>query len=259
MGAALHLAHAHQPLEKKRKPKRKDGGDGPKFAEYAQRIYQDERADASARFLLLTIAYVLTMVPLDDDTTVWKATGKALGTRPHHWRRTSLRELVRDDVPRYEPPGYRHGTDPLDRVCRGPRMRPHPDGPEDFRNAMKVCGAPAQNKVVEKDPATGWLTNHWFCSRHHDQLLRVREQVQAQNDAAPDPVPNRGGLLPCYFDTDWVSLYRWAYDWDAWEPPSYGYRADDWPVPGQDPPPQRARLRLVVNGLVAREDDGDNT
>ncbi|MCW7991035.1 hypothetical protein XF35_38935, partial [Streptomyces platensis subsp. clarensis] len=143
MGAALHLAHAHQPLEKKRKPKRKDGGDGPKFAEYAQRIYQDERADASARFLLLTIAYVLTMVPLDDDTTVWKATGKALGTRPHHWRRTSLRELVRDDVPRYEPPGYRHGTDPLDRVCRGPRMRPHPDGPEDFRNAMKVCGAPA--------------------------------------------------------------------------------------------------------------------
>ncbi|MFI8828910.1 hypothetical protein [Streptomyces sp. NPDC053431] len=75
---------------------------------------------------------------------------------------------------------------------------------------------------------------------------------------APDPITNRGGLLPCYFDSDRVRLYRWAYSWDAWEPPSYGYGADDWPVPGQDLLPQRVRLRLVVSGLVAREDDGED-
>ena len=258
MGAALHLAHAYEPPTKRRKPKRKGGGDGPKFTEYAQRIYQDERADAETRLLLLTIAYVITMVPLDDDTTVWRQTAKALGTRPPHWRSRNLRDLVRLDVPRYEPPGYRFGTDPLDRRCRGPRVRPHPDGPEDFRNAMKVCGAPAQDKVLEKDPLTGWHTNHWFCARHRDHLLRVREQVRGQNETAPDPIPNKGGLLPCYFDTDWVRIYRWAYDWDQWEPPSYGYRADDWPMPGQTPLPQRARLRLVVSDLAQHGDDGDD-
>lgn len=254
MGAALHLAHAHQPTPPKRRPKRKGGGDGGKFSEYAQRIYQDDRANSETRSLLLAIAYVITMVPLDDDTTVWKETAKALGV-PRLRYRNSLQELVRQDIPAYEPPGRRYGTDPMDRLCMGPRVRPHPDGPDDWRNTMKVCGAPAQEKVIEKDPATGWHTNRWFCTRHHDHLVRVREQVRAQNEHAPDPIPNKGGLLPCYFDSDWVRVYAWALGWD-WTPPSYGYRADDWPVPGRDPitTPQRARLRLVMAGEDLKED-----
>jgi hypothetical protein len=46
-------------------------------------------------------------------------------------------------------------------------------------------------------------------------------------------------------------MYRWATRNQSWEPPKvYGLRADDWPVPGQNPiaVPQRARLRLVVGG-----------
>lgn len=255
MGAALHLAHAYQPVPPKRRPKRKGGGDGKMFSEYAQRIYQDDRANSETRSLLLAIAYVITMVPLDDDTTVWKETAKALGV-PRIRHRGSLRELVRQDLPAYEPPGRRYGTDPMDRLCMGPRVRPHPDGPDDWRNKEKVCGAPAQEKVIEKDPVTGWHTNRWFCTRHHDHLVRVRQQVRAQNEIAPEPIPNKGGLLPCYFDSDWVRVYAWALSWE-WTPPSYGYRADDWPVPGRDPiaTPQRARLRLVTAGEDLEEDE----
>lgn len=248
MGAALHLAHAHQPAPpKSRKPKRKGGGDGAKFAEYAQRIYNDDRANSETRSLLLAIAYVITMVPLDDDTTVWRETAKTLG-RPRVQHRGSILDLVRGDIPAYVPPGHRDGPDdPLNRLCRGPRVRPHPDGPDDWRNTMKVCGAPAQENAIEKDPVTGWRTAHWFCARHRDHLLRVRQQVRAQNETAPEPIPNKGGLLPCYFDSDWVRVYGWALGWD-WKPPVYGYRADDWPVPGKEPIVQRARLRLVVGG-----------
>jgi hypothetical protein len=247
--AALHLAHAHQPAPPKpRKPKRKGGGNGGKFAEYASRIYQDDRANTETRSLLLAIAYVITMVPLDDERGVWKETAKALG-RPRLPHRGSLQELVRGDIPAYEPPGHRYGDDPMDQLCAGPRVRPHPDGPDDWRNTEKLCGARANEKVVEKDPVTGWHTNRWFCTRHRDHLLRVRAQVRAQNEAAPAPIPNKGGLLPCYFDSDWVRVYSWGLGWE-WKPPVYGYRADDWPVPGRDPNPvvQRARLRLVIGG-----------
>lgn len=242
MGAALHLAHAHQAPVKKRRPKRTGGGDGTKFAAIAHRIYQDERANDETRKLLLAFAYAVTMAPLDEDTGIWDAARKAVNASSY---KGTLRALIREDVPRYEPPGYRHGSDRLDRVCRGPRIRPYPD-PDDWRNTMNICGAPAQDRVLEKQLGTGWHVNHWFCRRHLDHLHRVREQVREQNAAAPDPIPNRGGLMPCYFDSDWLRVYRWAYDWDTWEPPVYGVRADDWPVPGKDPVPQRARLRLVV-------------
>lgn len=244
MGAALHLAHAHQAPVKKRRPKRTGGGDGDKFANIAHRIYQDERAKDHTRQLLLAFAYAVTMSPIDEGTTVWDAARKAVNASSY---KATLRELIRQDLPRYERPGHRWGADPLDRVCRGPRLRPHPD-PDDFRNTMNLCGAPAQDKVVEKQLGTGWHVNHWYCRRHSAHLARVREQVKEQNENAPEPIPNRGGLMPCYFDSDWLLVYRWAVGWESWEPPVYGVRADDWPVPGKDPVPQRARLRLVIGG-----------
>jgi hypothetical protein len=254
MGAAvqLHVAEVHQAPVKKRRPKRTGGGNGPEFARFAHRIYQDERAGQESRTLLLAVAYAVTMAPLDEDETVWTATQKALGTgrRTH---RGTLRELVRADVPRYEPPGHRYGSDPMDQVCTGPRMRPAPGGDDDIRNTMNICGARANDKVTEKMPDTGWYKNHWFCPRHRDHLERVRAQVKAQNERAPKPIPNRGGLLPVYFDADWLAVYRWAYDIDTWEPPVYGLCADDWPVPGRDTERIRMlqtkpRFRIIFGG-----------
>ncbi|MFF8610874.1 hypothetical protein ACF06X_33750 [Streptomyces sp. NPDC015346] len=259
MGAALHLAHAHHEPVKKRRPKRTGGGDGPKFAEIANQIFRDNRADTESRQLLLAVAYAVTMAELNDDTSVWAAARAALGT-PRNRHRYHFQELVRRDLPRYEAPGYRWGDDPMQGLCAGPRVRPHPDGAEDFRNRLNVCGAPASEYAVEKQLDTGWHKNHWFCPRHRDHLTRVCTQVAAQNAAAPPPIPNRGGLLPCYFESDWLRVYRWATGHEGWEPPVYGLRADDWPVPGQDPLPQRARLRLVLGGhsLESGEEAGDD-
>ncbi|WP_093803974.1 hypothetical protein [Streptomyces sp. Wb2n-11] len=254
MGAALHLAHVHQAPVKKRRPKRTGGGDGSKFAEIAHRIYQDERADTQARQLLLATAYAVTMAALDEETTVWRAICNAIGSSVRGW--DDLRSCVRQDVPRYEPPGRWSRSNVLDQRCRGPRVRVHPNGPDDFRNKMKICGEKTHDMVVEKDPVTGWHTNHWFCTRHQDHLKRVAAQIAEQNAAAPPPVPNRGGLLPSYFESEWTELYRWATHNPTWEPPAvYGVRADDWPIPGQDPVPQRARLRLVVGNLGTAGDD----
>lgn len=249
MGAALHLAEVHQTPVKKRRPKRTGGGNGSEFAKYAHRIYQDKRADTRSRELLLAVAYAVTMAPIDEDveewSSVWRAICSAIGSAVTDW--DGLRSRIREDIPRYEPPGRRWGTDPLDRRCSGPRVRFHPDGPDDFRNKLKICGARAHDKVVEKDPVTGWHTNRWFCERHGDQFRRVQEQVKEQNEQAPESIPNRGGLMPCYFESDWVELYRWSlHGSSTWKPPSYGVCADDWPIPGKEPVPQRARLRLIL-------------
>lgn len=248
MSDILPLDDLRDQTAKKRDPKRTEGGDGTKFAEIAHQIYQDNRANEQTRPLLLAFAYAVTLAPCDKETRLWQTIHKALNPSS---RKGTARELIRLDVPRYEPPGYSGGSDRLDKVCVGPRVRPHPH--DDFLNGLNICGATAQEKVVEKLPETGWHKNHWFCNRHRDHLLRVRKQVREQNASASAPIPNRGGLLPCYFKSDWVRIYRWALNHDKWEPPAYGVCADDWPVPGRDPIPQRARLRLVLGDAQPQE------
>ena len=118
-----------------------------------------------------------------------------------------------------------------------------------------MCGARGTIHVTEHDPATGWHTLHWYCSRHRQAARRVENQLAAQNEAAPEPIPNRGGLLACYFKADWEAVYRWAVgSW--WTPPSYGISADDWPTPGRDPLPGHTRLRLVLPIGDGGLDDG---
>ena len=120
--------------------------------------------------------------------------------------------------------------------------------PKDWRTEDGVCGAGSHHRILEKDPRTGWVTAHWFCKRHKDHADRVAEQVRTQNEAAPEPIPNTGGLLPCYFKADWEKVYR-HYRGKFWEPPSYGLCADDWPTPGETRTlPSRGRLRMVVGG-----------
>jgi hypothetical protein len=269
MTAALHLAHVYQPPPGPKRKRKDGGGGGGEFFEFAKRIYGDDRADAQSRELLLAIAYAITTVAPDDGKEQWRTVTRALG--PDRYGKPRARELVAHDAPCYRSPVYYGGRsgpdrDQLHQLCSAPRLRPYKEAPEtmpglnlldifgdgeapaapqeDFRNALKVCGSPAGDKVVEKLPGTGWHKVHWFCNRHRDHLLRVREQVREGNAAAPEPIPNRGGLLASYFDADFVALYQF-YVGAHWEPPVYGIRADDWPIPGKEPVPMKARLRLA--------------
>lgn len=287
MGAALHLAHAHQ-LRPGPKRKRKDGdGGGPdaEFGRLARLIYSDERADHESRELLLALAYALT-TPRDGDRGPWAIAQTALGkNRIGQWR---IAELVSRDAPRYKSPalyGHRHDSE-LYQLCSAPRLRPYrdkyagavpsalsltidfngddnetfgessrptsitrsqpvPEPKEDFRNQLGVCGSEARDHAIEKLPGTGWHKVHWFCPRHRAELERTRRRLVEPNKAAPEPVPNSGGLMPCYFDSEWEVVYRHVLG-DRWQPPVYGMRADEWPIPGKEPVPQRARLRLAA-------------
>lgn len=263
MGAALQLARAEQlPPAPKRKRKDGDGGgDGKAFYEYATRIYADDRADAQTRELLLAVAYAVVTCQPDDGHAQWELVRQALGVRKRG--AYGLDRLIEHDVPRYVSPEYLPGGwDNMKRLCMAPRLRLFRSRPwkgatpdqiaaqarkddEDFRNVEKICGNTAQDYVVEKLPGTGWHKLHYFCPAHRDHLLRVRAQVAGGNKLAPAPIPNAGGLLPSYFDADWLTMYRRRRG-EQWEPPVYGIRADDWPIPGKEIVPLRARLRLAA-------------
>jgi hypothetical protein len=119
--------------------------------------------------------------------------------------------------------------------------------PRDWRTEDGICGSPARHRVEERDPRTGWITAHWFCKRHKDHADRVTAQLADQNAAAPEPVPNTGGLLPCYFKADWAKVY--AHYRHGWTEPSYGLCADDWPAVDQALPGRAARrgLRAITD------------
>ncbi|MBX7471220.1 hypothetical protein K1Y80_34745 [Streptomyces sp. MAG02] len=244
-----------------------------KHAETVHRIYGDRRAAPPARELLLAVAYALSIAP-GEPGRVLSTAARVLGRSPATGR-PRFDALVADDAPRYEPPRAAGNWGPGQAPgCEAPRLRPYvyrprpaasplddeavvplrplPEPvvhvgpgyvpPVDVRNERGICGADSHHKVLELDPRTGWTTPRWFCKRHVDHAERVAEQVREQNEAAPEPIPNAGGLLPAYFKAPWVDVYR-HYAPASWEPPSYGLSADDWPDPG-NPPPARSPRRL---------------
>jgi hypothetical protein len=250
------------------------------FEDMVRAIYNDARASHEARELLLAVAYAVHLGPREDDVSPLREARRVLGRdsigRPRYGA------LMAADAPRYELPEQLnwHASQ---MSCGAPRLRPYkprpyaprtqPELPEptpirerpptivhvypgykpprDWRTEDGVCGANAHQVIEEKDPRTGWVTGHWFCKRHQDHADRVAEQIRAQNEAAPDPIPNTGGLLPCYFKADWEKVYR--HHAPYWEPPAYGLCADDWPTPGTAPV-VRGRLRMVIGGDLT---DGD--
>jgi len=255
------------------------------YEEITRAIYNDQRANLKQRELLLAVAYAVYVAP-EDGVSPLREARRVLGRESGLAR---YDRLMREDLPRYESPREAGNWGPSNAPsCEGPRLRPYrqrpgkpsePDPtapvpirayelppelaalkeqvmatytpPRDRRTEDGVCGAPSHLKVIEKDPRNGWITPHWFCKRHKDHADRVAEQVRAQNDAAPEPVPNRGGLLPCYFKADWEKVYR-HYAGKFWEPPKHGLCADDWPTPG-GPFQAHRRLRVVL-GVDEPED-----
>lgn len=102
--------------------------------------------------------------------------------------------------------------------------------------------------LIERDPRTGWHIDHWFCSRHRDHYERVKTQL-ANAPEAPEPIPNRGGLLPCHFKADWARMYTLMRP--HWTVPVYGIVADDWPgVISGGVTPRRPGFRLILGELA---------
>ena len=246
-----------------------------RYDELVGRIYTDQRVTPTARELLLAVAWAVARAPQNADGPL-RVAGRVLGR--NRVGKPRIGDLIAEDAPRYRPPSdVTSGAGSMAPPCEGPRLRPYklrpytprakpdpdlvapvplrkmpptmlhmPPGyvpPVDFRNEDMVCGATSHHRVIERDPVTGWHTAHWFCKRHHDQAVRVAGQVREQNEGAPVPIPNRGGLLPAYFEADWEVVYR--HYLPRWEPPVYGLSADEWPTPGVDVLPVRPRLRLV--------------
>lgn len=241
-------------------------------------IYNDKRASHETRELLLAVAYAVYLTDPADGVSPLREARRVLGT--NRIGKPRYNDLVAADAPRYVPPREVEQHAHLS-PCEAPRLRPYrqrpakpyqPDPqaptpirpyqlppelaalkaeamatytpPRDWRTEDGVCGANSYRCVEEKDPRTGWVIAHWFCKRHTGHADRVAEQVREQNAAAPEPVPNTGGLLPCYFEADWEKVYR-HHAGKFWEPPKYGICADDWPTPGETFQAHR-RLRMVL-------------
>lgn len=243
-------------------------------------IYNDRRADNEARELLLAVAYAVKLGPREGGVSPLREARRVLG-RDRSTRKPRYDALVASDAPRYEPPREAGDWYPSGAPhCKAPRLRPYkprldtaprpksdptpirqpnlvlpPDiaalaarsaatytPPRDWRTEDGVCGAQSHHRVLEKDPRTGWITAHWFCKRHKEHADRVAEQVREQNEQAPKPIPNKGGLLPCYFKADWAKVY--AHFRKGWTAPSYGLCADDWPTTEQAV--RRGRFRVMA-------------
>jgi hypothetical protein len=242
MGAALHLATAHQ-IQPEPQSKRKGGGGGDGYDAFVARVWQDTRLTPEARELLLLIVWLSRRDPKlgQDGQTFWGRAGEILGADGQRAGRARprLATLVDSDRPRYEPDwadnAWQH------RACQSPMIR-----------RAGECGQHATDHSTRVAADTGWLEPVWYCSRHRDFGRAAEAAYRAQDK--PFPIPNRGGMLPSYLkakggDEAWVKLYEWASKWcfSSWKPPQgYGLAASEWPVPGQDRPVQVPRLRLAA-------------
>lgn len=253
MGAALHLAHAHQaPPGPKRKRKR-GGGGGDGYDALVSRVYQDQRMTPEARELILLLAWLAARDPnrydTDGNLISWrKRASRILGEYgPGPRKQSRLADLLYADRPRYE--DERDGWE--QRLCAAPMIRR--PGP---------CGQHAVGHDYTVDQETGWRTAVWYCRRHESWGHSLRAQRHA--NPGLEPIPNAGGLVTSYLMTDgqeqaWARLYTEAAVWKRdrrWEPPKkYGVRADDWPIPGKmlEPEPVRLRLAAVDGELIDPE------
>jgi hypothetical protein len=241
-----------------------------RHADLQARVWNDERRmPAGTREVALALAWVLHMEP---GARQWKRVRELLGYDMLGWR---VHDLVTGDAPRYERGHWADGPG----ECEGPRVRPyrprrvpaedrcyvsghHPHlgecrFPEVYGGEAappdrddRVCGAHATIRVKEHDMVTGWVTVHWFCTRHRERAAAVKAQLAARGEP-PAPVPNTGGLLPRYFAGDWAKIYarhcaQARSTGFLWQPSPYGCDADDWPAPGKTAVPKRPRLSLVL-------------
>lgn len=143
-------------------------------------------------------------------------------------------QLIRSDLPRYEP-----APKPYDYGCEAILPR-----------AKRRCGRGTQVGFHVTNPVDGTWDLVGYCSRHRQEANTAHEAERRRKQAGlPDPLPNAGGLLACYLPWDWAKNYATADS--SWKPPAVGIRADDWPVLARvevaNPTPPK--LRVVFGGM----------
>lgn len=209
--------------------------DGPelkralKVHDLMARIYADDRfpprrgsLGGDLRQFALATAWVLgaERVPRGE---IWSRVAEIMhfdGWRRFWW-------TIEQDCPRYEPP-------PLAAECEALMIR---------RDGM--CGQRASSHVAVTNPADGTWRHVGYCRRHEADADAVRDAERRRRKAGgiPGPVPNAGGLLPCYLRWNWPYAYRQARS--DWEAPALGICADDWPVLAKVAELEPPKLRLL--------------
>lgn len=240
-----------------------------RYDKLCREVYADKRMPAGTQEVALAMGWVMFRHPdRPNGAPFWAQVKQIL--RANQLGKPRLWDLIAADAPRYEQPGQ-HWSVPG--ACEGPRLRPYQPRrqerhgstativytPSDYvptehdhTQGGRICGASGAIQILEADMVTGWTRAHWFCRRHTERAREVKAQLDHRGDPPP-PIPNRGGLLPCYFKADWATLYTQAVDRAVnaphvpymWEIPYHGLAADDWPIPGKQPIPRRPRLSVI--------------
>jgi hypothetical protein len=140
-------------------------------------------------------------------------------------------EAIRADLPRYEPEGWHYQGG----ECEAPMIR---------RGGL--CGKRATTAFQVTDPKDGTWRMAGFCNRHEEYSRQVdaTERARQASGTLPVPLPNAGGLLPCYVGFRWPDLY--AKVDPHWKPPAQGICADDWPVMAKVTAMEPPRLAVIA-------------
>jgi hypothetical protein len=205
------------------------------------RVMTDERFDDGRQrgheLRSFIVAYYWARFEGGDKDAAWIRTKTLAGFTAHRFgaQHTSyrLREAYRSDAPRFEPANFRHAQP----TCPAPMLR----GPR----VGEPCGKAGTYSFRVTDPATGeWELRGW-CSRHRAEAERARRYEQTVKK--PEPLPNTGGLLPCYIPaSNWPDIYTAASP--GWKPPSIGLCADNWPVMARVVAHERPKFEALDGG-----------
>jgi hypothetical protein len=218
-----------------------------KLHAYLDRVMADERfADGRPKgpeLRHLIVAYYWSRFEGGDKEDRWQRTLTLAGLQGPS-RRFRVQEVFRADAPRYEQyDAWRFRQCPS-LMTRGPRKG-------------EPCGKEGTRSFHVTDPATGeWEARSW-CYRHKVDADEEYDAERARKRAGfPIPLPNVGGLLPCYIRaSNWPDLYTWASY--RWTPPEIGIIADDWPVLAKVASKHMPKPQLHVLDGDGESSDGD--
>lgn len=180
-------------------------------------IYADDRLRhldlirAGVPAVALALAYLEHCEPLPASGSVGGRLREIMGGRDR------VGQAFAADVPCFRPPRtwHLHGT-----PCEADMVR---------REGR--CGENPQWSYRHVYVRTGQWYLAGFCTRHKpvgERRKADNRAEMAQLERIPEPIPNRGGILPGLFpDWEWEPIYRHVRR--DWVPPMYGVVADLWP------------------------------